>query len=769
MTPELYALAKSVFLEAVDLSREERADFLDQRCSEYPELRAEVESLLKYDDSQTLIPSDYRETNSNHPDTVTSQNSQITDIQLTKTNFKRTLKQMDIRGHLALGFAVATILQCIFGLITYQAIKSSLLELERSTLDRIVDTNAIWLTQWIERSKKEAEQIGLDPTIVNATEKIIAELQHANTDSESEASIAKMLADSPDHKRIMARVANLLGEKTRFAIWDNTLTTIVDWNRHGLGVGVTSHGGAVLTEVFDGKTVMLFPGRYPPITKGYPISSVVRKISLLTPIQDASNKTIAVLLLYNYDLEDSFNKILSVTRVGNTGDTFAFNRDGLMISESRFTDQFLKLGLIPKEDPVSRCNVVLRDPGKDLTKKGTSKAQLKTHPMTKMVRYAIEEKDSSDVNGYRDSRGIIVFGAWRWLDDYNIGIAAEIAASEAYGFHHYIQLQTKIIIGLLLLSLFVALGFYLTQRKQEILAAESPTLGQYILKDKIDEGGMGVIYEADHQLLKRPTAIKLLKPDITNEKSVKWFEREVQLASQLTHTNTIDIYDYGVTPDGTCFFAMEYVSGFTLKKLVKLEGDLPVNRAAYLIRQVCYSLREAHLKKMIHRDIKPHNIMICERGGDLDVVKVLDFGLAKVLSSGGKEDGTVTAIFAGTPLYMSPERLRDPYSVDVRTDVYSVGAVFYKLVTGQDLFFDAPSGDTLFHVLNTKPTLASTLAGQPIPLVIDQLIANCLLKNPKERIESVDIIIEILDAYLLKNPWTQAKAKLWWKRNISKK
>ncbi|MGH2627821.1 MAG: serine/threonine-protein kinase, partial [Anaerolineales bacterium] len=186
---------------------------------------------------------------------------------------------------------------------------------------------------------------------------------------------------------------------------------------------------------------------------------------------------------------------------------------------------------------------------------------------------------------------------------------------------------------------------------------QAQQLGQYRIESRIGQGGMGEVYRASHIMLRRPTAVKLLRPDLAGVESIARFEREVQLASQLTHPNTVAIYDYGRTPEGTFYYAMEYLEGLTLESLVRRHGPQPPARTIHILKQVCASLREAHARGLIHRDIKPANVILCERGGVHDVAKVVDFGLVKRVTS--SSDARISAIHtnAGTPLYMAPEAI----------------------------------------------------------------------------------------------------------------
>ena len=235
-------------------------------------------------------------------------------------------------------------------------------------------------------------------------------------------------------------------------------------------------------------------------------------------------------------------------------------------------------------------------------------------------------------------------------------------------------------------------------------AALARRLGQYTLEEKIGAGGMGVVYRASHAMLRRPTAIKLLPPDRAGEANLVRFEREVQMTAQLSHPNTVAIYDYGRTPDGVFYYAMEYLDGINLEELVRDHGRQPPGRVVAILDQVCGALSEAHARGLVHRDIKPANIILTERGGEPDVAKVVDFGLVKPLAS---ENATAAmsmpGVLTGTPHYMSPESMTMPEEADPRSDLYALGAVGYFLLTGQPVFEGGTVVDVLSHHLHTEP------------------------------------------------------------------
>ena len=372
----------------------------------------------------------------------------------------------------------------------------------------------------------------------------------------------------------------------------------------------------------------------------------------------------------------------------STVDAYAFDDAGLLLTKSRYFPQLSAAGMLPPDADTAAFNLRLRDPGTDLTERLARPDDLDERPLTTLVTRAIESRSATDsgardgvlLEPYRNYFGREVIGAWRWLPEYDIGIAVEVARDEAYAPMRYLTTAFFAIFALLVAAVAVALGQTFSVAE---LGREVRQLGQYRLEAKIEEGGMATVHRAVHALLKRPTAIKILKPHLATDELIARFEREVQLASRLEHPATVEIFDYGRTRDGAFYFAMEYIDGLTLAKLVERDGAQPPARVAHVLKQVCESLREAHAKGFVHRDVKPQNIMLCERGGEFDVVKVVDFGLVKdVHSNDDTRDITQFARLLGTPVYMSPERLRDPAFADPLIDVYGLGAVAYFLLTG---------------------------------------------------------------------------------------
>ncbi|MBK7976512.1 MAG: serine/threonine protein kinase [Deltaproteobacteria bacterium] len=384
------------------------------------------------------------------------------------------------------------------------------------------------------------------------------------------------------------------------------------------------------------------------------------------------------------------------------------------------------------------------------------------------VAAAIDGGESADVDGFRDYRGVLVVGAWRWLPEYGFGMATQVDAAEAFHLHRVARAVFGSLFGLLVMVSLggLAVSHLVMRLRHQVDRAEH--LGAYTLERKLGEGGMGEVHLARHALLRRPTAIKLLRSDKASEAAIARFEREVQLTSQLTHPNTIGIYDYGRTPDGTFYYAMEYIEGFTLAALVSRFGPLQEARVIHILRQVCGSLAEAHEHGLVHRDIKPANVMLAIRGGLYDHVKVLDFGLVREHTPHAPTPPTgESGAVAGTPLYMPPEAFQCPDDVSPRGDLYALGALAYYLLTGVPPF-QAPNPFALYELHRREvPKPPSEVLGRKIDGVLEALVLACLEKSAAQRPADAGRLASLLEASPLHGAWTQVHAREWWERHGS--
>jgi serine/threonine-protein kinase len=303
---------------------------------------------------------------------------------------------------------------------------------------------------------------------------------------------------------------------------------------------------------------------------------------------------------------------------------------------------------------------------------------------------------------------------------------------------------------------------------------EAREMGSYRLVERLGEGGMGEVWRAQHRLLARPAAIKLVRPEMLGARDsesrelLMWrFEREAQATALMRSPHTMALYDYGIADDGTFYYVMELLDGFDLDELVKRFGPLPPERAVYLLQQMCASLAEAHEAGLIHRDIKPANLYACRYGREVDFIKILDFGLVKREAKPDSSSPVVTAEGApsGTPAFMSPEQALGGERVDARSDLYAVGCVAYWLLTGTLVFKGATLMETIVMHVHKAPEPPSRRARVTIPYELEELVLACLAKRPADRPQSADELSARLAAVPLPREWTVDRAREWWDRH----
>jgi serine/threonine protein kinase len=416
----------------------------------------------------------------------------------------------------------------------------------------------------------------------------------------------------------------------------------------------------------------------------------------------------------------------------------------------------------------SPLNVRIADPGGPLASRNfTATGDPGAWPMTRMITSLLGGDSGVDVRGYRSYRGTEVLGAWQWLPEYAIGLATEQELAEVHSPMGILRRVIWSLLGLLTLGALVLGVGGLRLKRQAGEARLGRRLGQYTLERLIGEGAMGAVYRARHALLRRPTALKLLRPDRNSPQALRRFKKEVQATSQLVHPNTITIFDYGHAPDGTFYYAMEYLRGLTLDVMVTRFGPMPEARVAHILRQVCGSLAEAHEAGLVHRDIKPQNLMLCHRGGVPDMVKVLDFGLVK--ESGQTDPGlTRDGASVGTPLYMSPEIASASGEIDARSDLYSLGAVAYYLLTAEQPFSGTNAREVMRRHGEERPAAPSERLGRAMNEALEDTVRRCLPKSPASRPQTAreletmltDVVIPGLDA------WSDTEADAWWRAEL---
>jgi serine/threonine-protein kinase len=608
----------------------------------------------------------------------------------------------------------ALVVIVLVGTWAYREVRASLREVRAAGLASLVEAETRALQLWIDEKQRDAERWASSPRVQAAAAAIAASAQPCapGVDRALRAEIAPFT--------VVEEVAtfNLVTPDGRIVS--------SPWRCNQ----VVSPGFlAQLRPAFEGRTVFLPPwredervGEPPPGAPAGPMAWIE------TPVRGPDGRVVAV-LGFGRTAAERFSKLFTLGASAASREAYAFDENRRTIMVSRHTPQ---IGL--------------------------------------EVRSALADAALARSNGsegvllepYANYRGARVIGAWRWLPEERLGVVVEVDADEAYGPLESLQLAFGTLFALVLVSMTAAASTSLWALRSRL--REARRVGPYEIEREIGEGGMSHVYLARHSTLKRPAAVKVLKPHLATDEAVARFRREAQLCSQLTHPNTVEVYDYGTTRDGRWYYAMEHLEGLSIDEVVRRSGPMPLARAIHALVQACGSLAEAHERGWVHRDVKPQNLLLCARGGLHDVVKVLDFGIVKQVRNPHTRDITQYSRILGTPLYMAPERLRDPADADARADIYALGAVAWFALAGRAAFEAQTEHDIVYRVMNEPaPRLSAAAVG--IPDALDAMVERCLAKDREERPGSIHEVHDVLARLARDHPWTEDDARAWWDRH----
>ena len=648
-----------------------------------------------------------------------------------------------------------------------QSIENALREQRVADLTAMVDASVSGLKTWMDEQRINALLFAADDRL---REPVAELLRLSDGTDEAERNLVQAKAQEVLRRRLMPQL-KLDGYVGYFLVSPEGVVLAADHDSP-IGKSLVGYRKQIFDDALTSESTVSKPFPSPlllPDEKGE-LKANLPCMYTVAVVRDETDKPMASLGL-RIRPEDKFTQILQIVRFGSSGETYAFDRDGLLLTQSRFDDQLKQFGLLT-DQPNSRSilTLELRDPQVNMVAGERPALRRADQPLTRLAASAIEGKSDHDANGYRDYRGVPSVGAWRWLDDYDMGVGTEMDVAEAFRAAYVFRRAFRVLMSLLALS---AIGIYLAMlyinQQQKILqwaTLAAKQLGQYSLEKKLGAGGMGTVYKARHAMLQRPTAVKLLDLDKMSPKAVTRFEREVQLTSALTHPNTVSIFDYGRTPEGIFYYAMEYLDGMNLEDLVTRFGPVDEARSVYILKQICGSLSEAHATGLVHRDIKPANIFLTCRGGLYDFVKVLDFGLVKSLEDENGANLTNPNAMTGTPLYMPPEAVIQTEKIDARADVYAIGAVGYFLLTGTSVFPMGPIMEVCMKHVSATPESLSTRRGKRISPDLEALILRCLSKPRASRPDDALALLRELEACHVSGTWTSTDANEWWKANV---
>ncbi len=772
MTPELFSKAKGHFLWLIEMGEEKQAKELELLRLDDPELAREVRSLIDNHISKTII-----------------KNSVTTTQGLDESTFGRTgtLAFQRVRSKLLGGlFPILTAIcasafLAVLGWGLQSILQSQLAATTSSQLETVLDLEQRLLDQWKQAATLKVESWVRSTTIRNAISELVALSKDSSLNSNE---LREKLMNSPAQKLLEQEINALSGipwvqsnpaeNGQRYAVWNRDGTTLSDWNRRefpsAVGQGVSPDGAAKLNRVFqtlssNARSAFVYLPRAVEdnrITAEYPMETKRLQVQVITAVHDENGVPIAALMIRDQRITDDFEAAIKSARFDATGECYLMDIDGWMINEPRSVERMKDFDLFGEycRESDNRYIVRVADPGGDVFAGHTPGDPVKQWVRTKAARVALDKQSGMDILGYRDFAGRAVVGAWRWDEGLQAAIIVEQTKSEAFQTLDIVHRVNRIAWGI---PLLIALGLAAVSGLRARLRYGKPPLqiGAYKVNEKIGEGGLGIVYKGQHRLLGRLAAIKLLKVQSTNPQLAKRFEREVRMASKLVHPNAISIFDYGLSDEGEFYYAMEYIPGVNLCELMMYNKAIPLSRSLHMLVQICGAIREAHLAGIVHRDIKPQNIMVCYRAGIADVIKVLDYGLVKSFVDHTSSDTTVTSVLIGTPKFMAPERLETPWLADPKIDIYSIGTVAYYLLMGH-----TPAvGIALNGMLEAMASAQSPcreLAGQKAFQELVRLIDFCVSAEPSLRPGSVGAIIDVLQKVQESYPWQQASAEAWW-------
>jgi eukaryotic-like serine/threonine-protein kinase len=750
-----HQVVKRIFLEACRREPASRPEYVRQACEGDESLVREVEALLAHHTETTIIPSSpLDDTNRRRSKNSHRSRSRWSRGAVSRA-FAEWAQRLGLAGQLALGAAAMMVV--VFALAWWS--QREVDRLNRSTwedgLVKSTTTAHEVVRQWMSAEIHAVEAMQAVPSFRLALNQVLYSIPAERVPLEPpsradlEAPIRKFAGDEAVYMVVNKRggIAALGGTKTPPADVTKALATLVP----------------EIARFRDTGSLVLLPHRCRQLAGDDWFGRNTPMIGVFVPIVDSAKQKIGAVFVASPARLESLNRTLESFRTQETGEAFLATRDGRMLNESRFRDDLIRAGILP---PETRSTVLmsLHNPGVDTTVGTLPSQPYTTHVAPAPIAGIQAGNNGVNVDGFRDYRGVLVIGAWQVDLENDYGIVVKLDQREAFAAQVPLRRFFYARVAMILLATVLVLWSWYSATSARRRLKDVIHIGSYVLEGLIGEGGMGRVYKARHLLLKRTTAVKVIKPELVNDRTIAWFEREVEVAGKLKHPNTVEIYDFGRSDQGQFYCAMEFLNGLNLSQVGLMEGALPAERVIHTMLQAAHSLREAHRRGMIHRDVKPQNIMLCVLGGEVDVVKVLDFGLAKQYEP-GEEPSVDTKMLAGTPLYLSPERLRPPYQADARSDIYSLGMTAYRLMTGRDVFSGGSDMEVFHQTLHmpvSDPTSISPLA---IPPEFSELVLRCLSKNPEDRPQSMRDVISVLDRLALEYPWRQEEARRWWQLN----
>lgn len=770
MTASLHQRAKEIFAEVYDLPPEECERRLSDYASQSPELIREVRSLLAYRTESSQVIGEPQ-----IPKIRTRSTLSTTFQSRSGLWFNCLLRSLTV----ALPVILAGLLLAywIYGKVQ-STLKIDLAERLSEQVDQRLSQLVDWENAQIERAGAWCQQT----VAMEGMAELLAYLEGSSPEDATPTSASLDLESMRD--RLRASLSRVAGEAVDFSVWNRRMESVLD---SGMGVPaerldslVNPALGQTLVPALRGQSRMCMAGSsglgwdsggqsQPP-----PLQSIVM------PLRGSEGEVVGVMMLRAASIQRRLNQMIAEWNqpTGFT-ETYLVSQQGALITPSRYGEILPQLEL-PKarlaslesrpENPRSAAEresaapvaILVRDPGVNLLEDRRSPLQPVAWPPTFMALQVTSGNSGLNVDGYRNYVGADVVGAWRWIPHLNIGLAIEEHFDDAFALADW-NWRAMGLLTALFAFCTAGVAFLSSMRLVKGGWRDLSDAGPYQVQELLGQGGMGRVYLAEHALLCRQSAVKVLSGPEIDASAINRFEREVQLASQLTHPNTIAIYDFGRNQEGLFYYAMEYINGAHLGQLIEYAGPIHPGRCIYILSQLCRALSEAHHAGVVHRDIKPQNVMVCNRGGEPDFVKLFDYGLVKAFAPGVTPTASQTKIVVGTPRFMAPERLTSPWLADPRVDIYSIGALAYYLLTAK-----LPPLFTMSGEASTEHPGNETL-DLPTGLVeFGELLGICLSSEPGNRPSSMKSLLDSLEELSERFPWSRQDSAVWWAKHEPK-
>ncbi|QDS87924.1 Serine/threonine-protein kinase PknB [Rosistilla ulvae] len=764
MTPEHYARVKEIFLAVESVPTERQQDQLESLCGDDAALRHDVLKLLKHHDSEAATQEGQTPFQQQASQTIINDSSVLARLRPDKPTVSSWLKsrlQADTRG---IVFALVCITSLLLAWLVDRRVREYSIDSERAALRSNVKSAASEVKLWATQLETQAKQWGRDPKLLALAQQYLAMRPTPDKDQ---------LLDSDLAQQTRERADELFGAGVPYMLWTPQGLTLASGpsDQSDVGTHLPPEAMVELARAANGAVQLQFP-THPKQSSDSVSPEAPKQMWVSFPIHSTGSAPVAVMRVRDTAWLQHFQAFFEKQNVGTLADTFCIDRDAHVLMRTRHAALWPDLGIVDATDrPDSEDGFVrVVDPGGPLADGYRPDRSRRMLPLTEAAARVTVGEDGTNIVGYRDIRGERVVGAWRWLPELELGIVSEVSFDSAYAFPRRMRYGLAAVLLLPLgLTGLAWFGDSFLRPKHLPTNAGGQQVGAYELLEKIGEGGMGYVYRARHSLLKRASAVKILRPDRLTMVDVGRFDREVKLAAQLTSPHTIRILDYGRTDDGLIYFAMEYLDGLTLSTVIMRSGSLSASRTLHFLIQLCKSIEEAHTAGLIHRDIKPENIIITRRGNEADWLILFDFGLAKSVAPNSKEFRTRETIWAGTPMFMSPERVRTPAAVDPRMDVYAIGAVGYFMLTGRPPFTTANPEMIFEQVLGVMPLPPSQAGATSSIPALDAIVMRCLAKSPDDRPDNAAQLRTRLEELAAKQPWTADEANAWWRANSQPK